>query len=110
MKERHRPQVLARATQSPFEFALFLPAGDRIANGLLDEFEGKSRGCIVKTALKGEVHHSVGEVNVHVKRTVIAGVASRLLAFAFPKSANFELVVSGSLNPLDGVWDRLFPV
>ena len=88
--------------KSPFEFALFLPAGNRSVDGLLDEFEGNSRGCVVETALKVAVHHPVGEVNVHVKRAVIAGVASRLLAIVFSKTANFELVVSGSLNPLDG--------
>ena len=85
-----------------------LPASKRGTGGLLAEFEGNSRGCVVETAVEGAMHHPVGEVNVHVKRAVIAGVASRLLAIVFSKNANFELVVSGSLNPLDGAGTASF--
>jgi len=53
-----------------------LPASKRGTGGLLAEFEGNSRGCVVETALKGAVHHPVGKVNVHVKRAVITGLCS----------------------------------
>ena len=60
------------------------------------------------------MHHPVGEVNVHVKRAVIAGFCLRLLAFEFSKSANFKLVVSDCLDPFDGAGtacflDELYP-
>jgi hypothetical protein len=79
-----------------------LPASKRGTDGLLDEFEGGSGGCVIETALKGAVHYSVGKINVHVKRAVIAGFFSRLLAFEFSKGANFKPVISNCLDPLDG--------
>jgi len=74
----------------------------RRRGGLLDEFEGNSRRCIVKTTRKGAVHHPVGKINVHVKRAVIARLCWRFLAFEFLKRANFKPVISGCLDPLDG--------
>jgi hypothetical protein len=85
-----------------------LPASKRGTGGLLDEFERNSRGCVVETALKGAVHHPVGKVNVHVKRAVISGFCSRLLAFEFSKSTNFKLVGAGCLDPLDGAGAACF--
>jgi hypothetical protein len=61
-----------------------------------------SGGCVIETALKGAVHHPVGKINVYVKRAVIAGFCSRLLAFEFSKGANFKPVISNCLDPLDG--------
>ena len=85
-----------------------LPASKRGTGGLLAEFEGNSRGCVVETAVEGAMHHPVGEVNVHVKRAVIAGFCLRLLAFEFSKSANFKLVVSDCLDPFDGAGTACF--
>ena len=68
---------------------------------LLDEFEGNAHGCVVETALKCAMHHPVGKVNINIKRAVIAGFRSRLLAFEFSKGANFKPVISNCLNSLD---------